>query len=280
MTVRRGVRTIAIAAVTAVLAISLGGCSFINSVGRAATDLGGAPQVGDCWTSTYNEVTQYANWGDAAPVSCGVAHELYTFAVPRLLKTHVGAEFSSGGKLEGSIADDAYNTCTKSQSVDFPVIPEIAARLFFDDLVPDQQSWDAGARWVRCDVGELATGSLVTSPGLAPIPSFSKVTAEISKTSDFNFCVNDPAGTAGSPVGADATYADCNEQPDWTLQLYLIIESGSPGYPGATYLQTQYQQQCQALYADARHITFDTYPSQAEWNQGNDIAPCWVAVKP
>jgi hypothetical protein len=281
-------------AVTAVIVVSLGlaltGC--VATAGniavhalvqaRSAAAVAGKPRAGECWQGTFKHADGDANWEGRPPVNCSVAHQLYTFAAPTLAKTHRGKLFDEKGYVYEAIWDDALDTCEGAESPEISNVDDTVARIYLAEFMPEEAQWDAGARWVRCDVGVIAVGSSVAHPSFDRMPSMTALNTAIGLApAQFDFCVNDPGGVgSGGPKGSNAVYADCRDNPEWELQEYQsIIQGDDTSYPTPEQLKAQYELSCARAYADATHVTYAYYPSKSDWDSGYQQLECWVGRK-
>lgn len=268
------------------LALALSGCTGLyNTVEKkvhTAVVNAGKPRTGECWASTFDDAESAADWKGGPAVDCDGTHQLYTFGVPELEDQHPGKLFDSSGKLDEGVWDDAYTTCTDEETNAFPQPDDTAQLLDLEPYLPTEAIWNSGARWVRCDLGVLAVGSSVADPEFAPLPpDIRSLSDDITAAPEqFDFCVNDPGGvSSGEPKGPDAVYADCRDNPDWTLAGYDYMDGVHGPYPGMAGIQKIYETQCKARYADKTHVTYAYYPSEKSWDQGDQTIECWVGRK-
>jgi hypothetical protein len=283
-------RATGLTAVALALAVTLSGCAAIAGkviergavASRTATLAKERPIKGECWqgTLTYDG---YANWGTRPPVPCGKQHQLYTFAVLALEGIHTGKLFTKSGYAYEAIENDAIQTCDRAKQSDLPAYDDATSRVYIESYLPEENEWDAGARWVRCDIAVVKVGSSVKHPAFEYLPVFAALRATMKDApSQFNFCVNDPGGLGpGGPKGSNAIYADCRNNPQWTLAGYKDIVTGTGGaYPTPAQMKAQYQLSCVSQYADSTHITYPYYPSKTDWDtNGDEQYECWVGRK-
>jgi hypothetical protein len=246
---------------------------------RNATAGYGKPTIGQCWRGTYKDDDGYANWNNSPPVKCSTTHQLYTFAVPKLESTHKGTLFDKSGYAKDPIWNDAYTTCSDAEANSLPTLDYEVQRVLIETYLPEEKAWNAGARWVRCDVAVVAVGSPVEHPTFENLPSFGTLTDAIYRDAkQFDFCVNGSSGVgADGPKGPNAVYADCSKNPQWRLEAYTPIQSDLSGpLPSATDLNDSYVLNCQHPYTDATHITYVYFPTKSDWTNGDNEFECWV----
>lgn len=240
---------------------------------------------GQCWIASVKDVDFFADWDGSPAVSCHGPHQLYTFGVPALEGTHVPQEklFGSKGYVNGSIESDAIQTCTNAQNAALGNTDDTVARIDTLPLLPDQSQWNAGARWVRCDVGVYAVGSPVSKPAFEDLPASDVLFRELKEApSQFDLCVSVPdSSDPDGPDSAGALYVDCRDHPQWALHGYQYIVAGSvDDYPSLADMQAEYQTSCENPYSDATHITFAHYPTKYDWDDGDNRFECWIGEKP
>jgi Septum formation len=283
----RVANAIAATAIVVCLGVLLSGCVatvgnivvHVAKADKAAIKAKGKPHTGDCWQGTFKYSDGYANWGTRPPVTCSESHQLYTFAVPQLKSVHKGKLFNKKNFAYTDIVNDAYDTCEAAEELDLPALDVTVARIYLEDYLPEEQQWDAGARWVRCDVTVLALGSSVEHPEFAGLPSWSVLNrAMLHDASEFDYCVNGPTGVnSDGPKSSEALYANCDANPKWTLKEYDDIYSGPNGnYPSRTELEAQYQTSCASVYTNDRYVTYPYFPSKADWANGDEQFECWL----
>jgi len=279
---------VAVAATVIVsLSLVLSGCFAIAGPvvvqaavnGKASVARNDLPRTGQCWQATFDYAEEYATWGASAAVNCAEFHQLYTFAVPTLNEIHKGKLFDKSGFADQTVQDDAYATCGQSEEIQLPTFDDTVARIRLEAYLPAEAQWDAGARWVRCDVGVYKLGSSVANPTFEGLPSITSLNEAMKDApAQFDFCVDDPGGLgSGGPRGFNAVYADCQGTPQWRLEDYQYIYTSPSGdYPNPSELEAQYALSCQNQYADSAHITYPYYPSKSDWNDGDQELECWV----
>jgi hypothetical protein len=269
---------LAAAAAVAVVGLALGGCSGIQNLSQHLTGLTTTPKVGDCWTTTFAQSQKTEDWEGTAPLSCSKLHETYTYAVTKLAKHFsYGSWLDSKGNIRTDVDEAAHDACVAEQKKILPAITVKEALLVPTYYVPSTAMWGAGARWVRCDIGLIKVGSLVSSPALAALPSFGELQSTLTATPvKYALCEDDPA--SNGPDGAETTYADCGGQADLTF-LSSMTMAGADGtpYPGLAALTKIGQTQCATLAIPAGHLVVAEPPAKVDWTQYNDRElDCWL----
>jgi Septum formation len=289
---RRRWQTVAPAAAVMVsLGLLLSGCFAIAGPVAVQAAVNGKqnvakkdlPRTGECWQASFDYAEEYATWGASPAVRCDEAHQLYTFAVSTLSQIHKGKLFDKSGYPYQAIADDAYFTCGGAEEIQLPTFDDTVARVRLEAYLPTEEQWDAGARWVRCDVGVYKFGSSVANPTFEDLPSIAALNRAIKDApTQFDFCVDDPGGLgSGGPKGGSAVYADCRGGPEWKFQTYQYITTGQDNtYPTPAEMNAQFELSCQHAYADSTHVTYAYYPSKSDWDGGDQELECWVGRIP
>lgn len=276
------------------LAIALSGCAtvigtgFIQSAARDAHEShvakinssknAGKPHIGDCWVATVS-YADYATWGKRAAVSCSTPHQLYTFAVPALAEPHKSDSYlDKNENITDSVYNDGYNTCSGAEATD---LADFAydSRVYLEFYFPSTAEWKRGARWMRCDFGIVAVGSSYAHPKFENLPAFSALHTTMQNAPyKFNLCTNDPGGVG--PEGANAVFADCSANPQWTLHGGGELPVRNHGaYPTAAEMTNAYDNSCKNVYTDATHVTYAYYPSKTDWQNGDYEFECWIGRK-
>jgi hypothetical protein len=261
-----------------VLGLVATGCSAIQNLTGHLTGLTVTPRVGDCWRVTYVDAQNSEDWQGTGAVPCTQTHQTYTFAVGMLTQKFTGSWLDAKGNPRTDVDNAAYQVCRAQLARLLPGVTAKEALLYPTYYVPSVSQWNAGARWVRCDLTEIRVGSTFASPDLAPLPTkFSDLVAALkSNPNKFALCEDDPANNG--PDGDQTTYASCTGPSDWTL-IFTRDVSGAIGatYPGTAALRTQGDSECVTPYSTSAHIATAIYPSKTTWTKYDDRAfDCWL----
>jgi hypothetical protein len=278
-----------LALVALALSVSLAMCGCVQVASSITTSLGsaktndrdkGKPKTGECWAGSFKGEDSYGNWNGGAAVSCSAKHELYTFAVKHLEDAHSGALFTSAGYVHDAIWQDAFNTCDDAETDLRADLDGTDQRDTLETYLPESKQWNAGARWVRCDIGILALGSSVAHPQFEDLPAVAELRSEFKSTPKlFDFCTTIPVDGSGGPKGKDAVYANCLDNPQWMfVDDDALLPGSDDGYPSKASMTADYQRLCASKYADATHQTYPYYPSRSEWKE-YETFECWVGRK-
>jgi hypothetical protein len=203
-------------------------------------------------------------------------------AVLPLESSHPGAEFNAQDTLEPSILTDAQSTCEHYQDEHIGRVDNQDGRFYYKAFVPVRSEWNAGARWVRCDIHVIKIGSTLAHPALENLPSYATLKKQLrSDPSQFDLCASVPGGTiAAGPRASGAVYASCTGNPQWQLLEYLNLPVPSDGfpYPSASQWKSYFETECVTL-ADPTQVPVPIYPTKAEWADGNYGFECWAGNK-
>jgi hypothetical protein len=279
---RRG-RIAALAAVILVTSLATSGCAvatFVNQLGTRVSDAAAKPKVGQCWTATFADVSTTPTSGRTTPVPCAKAHQSYTVAVEAVSGSFTGSWVGTPGHVSDEVDAAAGTACVEAQKQLMPNLTRDAVLLVPTYKLPSVAAWERGARWVRCDVSEIETGSAIASPRLTALPTdFGTLIAQLSSTpKKFGFCADDPDGDKDGPTSTGAVYADCMGSPDWTRQLTETIPSNANGdYPALASIEAFATKVCSDKYRTKAVSTFYYYPSKSGWAGGDRILDCWTS---
>jgi hypothetical protein len=235
-----------------------------------------APVVGDCWPSTFDTAARSSNWS-GTPVDCSSGHQLYTYAMATVSSSAPTWKDGSGN-LDSSIASAGGSACSAKLAAFLPDIP-VGGLLTDFFFMPSEAQWAKGARWVRCDVAQLAIGSLLTTPSFAALGSITDLTARLRDDPQaFASCVltTDPSGRTGPFDDPKSRYADCGGTHQWSLTTNFTVPGvdGDP-YPAQTQIAQVEQTSCGDLAA-AAGVGWTAYiPTVEQWDGGFRGGSCW-----
>jgi hypothetical protein len=278
VTIHRPERMLAAAGALVAVAILASGCAQLSNISQHLAGLTTKPKVGQCWTTTFSAAQASEDWEGTPAISCGKPHQSYTYAMTRLTKKFTGSWLTSKGNIRADVDKNAYAACKKEQSRILPGITVKEALLYPTYYIPSIAMWNAGSRWVRCDITEIKVGSTVAKPKLGNITtSFATLVSTLKNDpTRFALCEDDPA--SNGPDGALTTYANCNGPSDWTFVAALTM-TGADGaaYPGASALHTLGLKQCAMLDTPKGHTIFAEPPAETDWTKYDDRElDCWL----
>jgi hypothetical protein len=277
ITTRPG-RRLAAAGGLLVVALIASGCSAIENATGHLTGLTATPRVGDCWRVTYDNAQKSEDWEGTGAVPCTTTHETYTYAVGTITQKFTGSWLDGKGNPRADVDNAAFRVCRAEQARVLPHLTPNEALLYPTYYIPSASQWNAGARWVRCDLTEIRVGSLFASPDLTPLPTrFADLVAALdANPKKFALCEDDPANNG--PDGDQTTYASCTRPSDWTLVFTKSVPGAiGSAFPGTTALKALGDAECVTVYSKNDHVATAVYPSATTWTKYNDRAlDCWL----
>jgi len=274
MSRRNGHRLLVAIAIAALSACVLSGCSTATTFFRHTLSPNQKPSVGDCWTSTFETAQRSAAWTSGGAVSCVTRHQLLTYAVVTV-KSSAPTWRDKHDNLSGAIQTAAFRACNSRLS-DLIVVPDNGRLLPYFFVAPEKE-WKKGARWVRCDIGVLRTGSLYSQPELARLPN--QVSTLVKQAQDspelFETCVTttDSSGGTGPLDDPKATIADCTADYQWQYESSFTFASGS--YPTDDEFNAAIQTQCGDGADQAGRGWIAYGPNEDQWKTGDLRGECW-----
>ena len=194
--------------------ISLAGCSLLPGPSHGVTSAQSSkPVVGQCWNATAKQAFDWADWKGPAATACTGSHVLYTYQMGRIAGETANTWTAPGDstRLSQDVQTKAEHACSITKLLPHEKWNQQLINAYF--FVPTQQQWKAGARWVRCDVGVLATGTTLDNETFSALPiRISSFVREVaSNPARFEFCINSPtpvaeAGPLDNPAAVLADY--------------------------------------------------------------------------
>jgi Septum formation len=230
-----------------VLATALAVLLGLPSPGQAAAPA--KPRTGQCHQLTYRQ--SWATSDAKKPVSCTKRHNLQTIAV-------VTSPTSLDGLTEDQRSELAVSVCR----------PKLAKVLGRTATVREQTAWSdwffiptdaqiaAGARWIRCDLGLLASGR---AAGL-PHKRLSRSVIGSHIESSERRCLT--AKTWVTPCSHKHAYR--------SIAAFTIHQSA---YPTAADVVPNAKRACPKTWDYAR------WPTEYGWAHGNRVAVCYDKTK-
>lgn len=275
-------------ALVGVLAVglTLAGCGVllpgsVKSPPPAATT---KPVVGQCWNATTADAADWADWKGPATAACTSSHTLYTYHVGSISGEtgNSWASPSSPDALTDQIQTKAEDACSLST-----LLPKLAWNqqlingYFF---VPTEAQWKAGQRWVRCDVGVLATGTTLGNESFTALPA--KISTLVRQVSSepvkFEFCMNSstPVSESGPLDNPNATLADCADSPQWRLTTHgNFPDAAGSVFPDDATANAESSKVCQPSVKGDNEIWIAYLPTKSDWASGDREIDCWVGEK-
>jgi hypothetical protein len=267
------------------IALSLSGCSLLPGSAHPATvapDSG--PESGQCWNATTTHAAAWTDWEGGSAVPCGSSHTLYTYHVGTVSGESEDTWAAPGDptELSPTVQAKAAEACGLTK-----VLPhlkwnqQLVSGYFF---VPTETQWRAGARWIRCDLGVLATGTTFGNESFTALPTriSTLVDAITSDPLRFELCVNSPTpvSVAGPLDDPNATLADCKDNPQWKLAIHGSFPdaAGSP-FPDSAASNAASSKLCLLGVKSDDEVWMAYLPTKAGWAAGDREIDCWIGQK-
>jgi hypothetical protein len=224
-----------------------------------------APDLGACRMLTIEDVTQPSN--DTAPVSCDQPHTAQTYDVQSLPQQFAYASYD-----DPRVAAYAYRTCSQG-FIDFTGADDSLAMrtiLSWAWYRPSRDAWDAGARWLRCDV----IGGGDQSRALVDLPSTAKGLL-LGRPKDAWMVCAQGATVSGS------VKVPCTEHHDWRAVTTIVLGEPTTHYPGDHAVQVRTRDFCSKSVGAWLDYPVDydfgySWFHEAEWKAGNRRSVCWA----
>ena len=267
------------------VALTLAGCTLLPGSTSAATAAPSAtPTKGQCWNATATQAYDWADWKGSTATACTSSHTLYTYQVGKI-SDEPGDSWAAPGDnsaLSDEIQTKAGDACGISVLLPHLKWNQQLINAYF--FVPTEEQWKAGARWVRCDVGLLATGTTLDNESFSALPT--KISTLVSQVSadpvKFEFCMNSstPVTESGPLDNPDATLADCKDHPQWKLTIHgKFPDAGGAPFPDEATSNAASSKLCLPTVTSDSEIWIAYLPTKAGWASGDREIDCWLGQK-
>jgi hypothetical protein len=287
-------------------AVFLGGCAAVTpTTSLAAGHAGGASSsavpgseptplpsaFGRCWNEPYNSVSVWTTWQGADYVPCAEAHTTYTYAVENLPAREAAAftmalsesqSAQSESAARSAIAEAAAETCEVEFEYLVPTRRDEYSLVSSFAFVPSDTEWEAGARWVRCDIGLLIYSTPQSVPRFATLPTdITDLALSVQRyPHQYEVCLIPPSSSESNVPHADGAVAvRCDEGEAW--HFFASVPVGyapESGYPGVENLSAASASACRTAADELDEpdaYVWWFYPSENGWADGSRVASCW-----
>ncbi len=236
------------------------------------------PAVGDCWwwDEDYEIVNDWRSWEADGPVDCAEPHKAETFTVGVL----TDAAFSYPDPAAEIPADMSAAIRDACGGIEAQLLN--TGRVNVLTYIPSADEWEAGARWVRCDLVVRDVG-LVDGRDAVPMTTSAEDIVASIRAGDLTYrlCVNTPNDpTQGGGPYADrsvATVVECDGSQQWTNDRAVVVDLGD-AFPGDDAINEYITPYCdEAWHARGAQGWWAFWPSQENWTAGFRVATCWTA---
>ncbi len=225
------------------------------------------PKAGTCRQLTFGAIGRYSN--QSPTVDCGTSHTALTFAVEQLPQD---VAFDGVDIGNDAVQEKASLLCRAAfaKYIGGSAATRALSRLSVTYFVPTQQDFDAGSRWVRCDMIALESARIL---GALPktVEGFNDTDAALD---DYGVC------SRGEPGTTDALLVMCNQEHDYRALTALRLGSDDADYPGEKAVGEDGQSRCDDYISNTLGLgggyTYAwTYPSLDDWDAGQRFGFCW-----
>ncbi|MBF4163401.1 septum formation family protein [Nocardioides acrostichi] len=266
----RGRSIVARAAAAFAVLLVVAGCSTDDAesddpserTSRAAVEA--APEVGSCRDLDADAVAQPSN--DSASIDCAEQHTAETIAVEAF-----PALFDDAAYDDARLGEHVFPVCSKAfqkhlRADDSAVMRTVLSWAWFR---PDEQAWDDGARWFRCD---LIGGNDALTDYL-PLPEKTKKLLEGRPPDEWMVCADGKSMSSTKVV--------CSQPHTWRAVTTIKVGEEKDPYPGDRIVEVTSRDYCSDSvgawlgYPDSYDFGY-TYFKQSEWDVGVRRSVCWA----
>jgi hypothetical protein len=264
---------------------TLAGCSLLTGVGRPSTGAPVArPTTGQCWNASTVHASEWTDWAGSAAVACARSHTLYTYHVGTIVGVTANSWAAPGDPTSLSPAVQSKAGAACGTATLLPKLKWNQQLISSYIFVPSESQWKAGARWVRCDIGVLKTGTALGDETFAALPAHISrlINAVSSDPLRYEFCINSsvPVSEAGPLDDPDATLANCKDNPQWRLAIHGTFPDapGAP-FPNAATSNAASSKLCLPGVSGDGEVWIAYLPTKAGWASGDREIDCWIGQK-
>ncbi len=238
-----------------------GGGGPLSLGGGVDTD---PPETGACRQIEAEAIAEASD--DAEPVACNEPHTAETYFV---------GEFTDADDLawdDASLGAQVYRQCSRRYMRFVRANQSLALRSVVDWAWwrPNEEQWDEGARWYRCDV----VGGRDQSTELADLPRTAKELLLGIPKPRWMLC-------AAGEVVADAPKVPCSQQHTWRAVSVVVVGKPKDKWPGSRLIEVKSRDFCSDWVGTWLSYPLDyeygyTWFGRAEWEAGNRMSVCWA----
>lgn len=206
----------------------------------------------------------------APAVDCAGPHTAQTYWVGTLPENFgVPEKASTSAKLR------AIRACTTERMNQFLGMPDrkLPSRFQTIPVYPTRAQWNAGERWVRCDLILRGGKTYKNFSGTA------QALVASTPADTFNFC------TPGVPGNRTTSAYPClNEKKNWIMVLEKDLGTPTSKFPGNRTVEKKTKKICSAAakpftIAKKYYPWWAIWPNDAGWKRGVRTAQCFVPYK-
>ena len=251
---------------TARVALTAAACAALVATGVAtAQPAAAAPAKGQCYA--YTAAVLKAVSSDAAAVDCAGEHTAETYYVGTVTD-RLGLPSTSSQAMRLS----AGRPCTTAAMNAYLGMPDrkLPSRFRTVVLFPSDAQWNAGERWVRCDV--VLQGGLA----LKSITGTAAAFVAANPQTQFDFC------TPGQPnARATSAYPCTTPKKNWIKVLDAELGGPESKFPGQGTVERKTRALCEKQgkkWSGKQKYPgwWAIWPTAVGWRQGHRSAQCFV----
>ncbi len=222
------------------------------------------PEDEACHLLDPSDAEQSSNDDDV--VDCTEEHTARTFVVDTF-----PAVFADAAYDDSRLGDHVYRQCDPAFAdlVGGDESARLRSLLSWVWFRPQEDAWEAGARWFRCDV----VGGNDTAVDYRPLPADLDGLLQ-DRPDEWMAC-------AAGPRLSDAVRVPCSEDHDWRAATTIRLGREGDDYPGDRLAEVRTRDFCRSSisawlnYPDSYEFGY-TWFGEAEWSVGNRRSICWA----
>ncbi|MFY1632520.1 septum formation family protein [Solwaraspora sp. WMMB335] len=229
------------------------------------------PQVGVCHPSSTSDI---GHRDDYTPVDCGQPHDVETIFVGIFTGAHA---VDDDAPAAGSAARHAAREVCDQRAEEFLGAPWQTGRIRLRVVVPSSPAWQGGARWYRCDVGEMTS-----MEDRSFVPRTSSLANALAGDAPLRWGCFTPESVAGGEVGDLVPVACSQPHQSEFAGVYAEQDLAYDEFAGNA---DQVHERCRRVVASYAGLPIDDdlryrfgtiydYPFKDEWDDGNQVVRC------
>lgn len=223
------------------------------------------PELGACRVLEPADAEQSTNDGEVVDCAAG-EHTAQTFAIGNFPE-----ELSDASYDDERLGELVFDYCTDrfANFIGGDESASLRSLLSWVWFRPQEDAWDAGARWYRCDV----VGGADTSAEYRPLPGDARGLLD-ARPDEWMACVR-------GPRVARAERIPCSEPHDWRAATTIRLGNEDAKYPGDRVVEVRTRDFCRSSisawlnYPTSYEFGY-TWFREAEWSVGNRRSVCWA----
>lgn len=238
------------------------------------------PIAGECWQEPdYELAGTWWWWQGSSPVDCASEHNSITVAVGELPEDFPAPPSDPGE--EPHLTDEqlgiVHHVCAEGTGADIGLREGTRARWFW--YLPSPREWEAGERWVRCDVAIVALGPLFPTVVEPLERDIAGIVGDAWDAFAYRLCIDTPYPAPDHQPWDDyATNVavSCDDgRGQWHFGGSTTFDGAAP--PTQEEALDRVQPGCLELIGLlGRTSAVIYYPNEQTWAQGKRTATCWI----